>query len=184
MHLQKPFTAKRVAVTFKPMEIDKVKILLENGAAHALSALLLFHSSYEYGRKIGVAEEKIDDFAFNGTSSLSVHYLIGLGLELLLKAAYVACGGDEGDEHLRKEIGHDLEIALQKAQDLGFKSQSDHLAELIGYMKVPYKKHYLRYGRPDGMFLPNDMEQVSAAFDMLQSEIAKLLQTRDSRSAS
>lgn len=166
------------------MEIDKAKILFENGTAHALSAILLFNSSYEYGRKIEVSEEKIDDFAFNGTCSLSVHYLIGLGLELLLKAAYVACGGDGDDKHLRNEIGHDLEIALQRAQDFGFKSQSDHLAELVSYMKTPYKEHYLRYSRPDGMFLPNDMEQVSAVFDMLQTEIAQLLQTRDSRPVS
>jgi len=156
------------------MAIDKAKMLLENGAAHALAAIVLFDASYDYGRKIGVAEEKIEDFAFNGTCSLSVHYLIGLGLELLLKAAYIACGGDESDKHLSKEIGHDLEVALQKAQELGFKSQSDHLVEFVGYMNKPYKNHYLRYNRPDGMFLPSDMKQTSAVFDMLQSEITQL----------
>ena len=159
----------------RPMTTPKAKILLENGAAHALAALVLFRASYDYGRKIGVAEEKIDDFAFNGTCSLSVHYLIGLGLELLLKAAYVAHGGDESDLHLRNEIGHDLEVALRKAQERGYQCQSDQLAELVGYMNRPYKNHVLRYNRPDGMFLPNDIEQVSALFDMLQSEIAQVL---------
>jgi len=161
------------------MATDKVKTLLENGAAHALAALVLFDASYDYGRKIDVAEDKIEDFAFNGKCSLSVHYLIGLGLELMLKAAYIACGGDGSDRHLIKEIGHDLEIALQKAQELGFESHSDHLVELVGYMNKPYKDHYLRYKRPDGMFLPNDLRQVSAVFDMLQSEITQLLQPHE-----
>lgn len=161
------------------MAVDKAKTLLENGAAHALAALVLFDACYAYGRKIDVAEEKIEDFAFNGTCSLSVHYLIGLGLELMLKAAFIACGGDESDRYLIKEIGHDLEVALQKAQESGFVSNSDHLSELVGYMSKPYKDHYLRYKRPDGMFLPNDLGQVSAVFEMLHSEITQLVQPHE-----
>lgn len=157
------------------MTIEKAKTLLENGEAHALAAVILFGASYEYASSIGVPEDEIDDFAFNGKCSLSVHYLTGLGLELMLKAAYIACGGDGTDEHLRREIGHDLNLALLKAQEQGFASKSEHLAELIDYMNKPYKLHYLRYGRPDGLLLPNDMDQVSAVFETLRGEIRELL---------
>lgn len=152
------------------MSVEKAKTLLENGEGHALAAVVLFDASYDYGRKIGVPDEEIDTFAFNGVCSLSVHYLVGLGLELMLKAAYIACGGNGDDNHL-KAIGHDLNKAFSKAQELGFESQSEHLGELIDHMNEPYKQHYMRYGRPDGLLLPDNMEQVSAVFDTLRAEV-------------
>jgi hypothetical protein len=157
------------------MASEKAKTLLENGEAHALAAVVLFDASYGYGRNIGISEKEIDKFAFNGKCSLSVHYLTGLGLELMLKAAYIACGGDGTDEHLRRKIGHDLSKALKKAQERGFESHSEHLAELVDYMSKPYEQHYLRYGRPDGLQLPANMEQVAAVFETLRKEIRELL---------
>ena len=153
------------------MSAQKAKILLENGESHAISAVVLFNASRGYAREIGVPDDDIATFAFNGVCSLSVHYLVGLGLELMLKAAYVACGGDGTDRYLRREIGHDLQQAFVKAQELGFETQSEHLAELIGFMTEPYKQHYLRYGRPDGLYLPDDMEQISAVFEALRNEV-------------
>ncbi len=158
------------------MSVEKAKTLLENGEGHALAAAVLFDASHGYGRKIGVPEEEIDKFAFNGVCSLSVHYLVGLGLELMLKAAYIACGGDDTDNHLRRDIGHDLETALAMAQERGFESQSEHLVGLVGHLNEPYKQHYLRYGRPDGLFLPDDMEQVAAVFETLRNEVRERLQ--------
>lgn len=153
------------------MSVEKAKTLLENGEGHALAAALLFSASHGYGLEIGVSEEEIDNFAFNGVCSLSVHYLVGLGLELMLKAAYIACGGDDSDNHLRRDIGHDLNTALTMAQERGFESESEHLAELVGYMNEPYKRHYMRYSRPDGVFLPDNMEQVAAVFETLRNEV-------------
>ncbi|WP_313807676.1 hypothetical protein, partial [Sphingobium sp.] len=156
------------------MTLEIAKTLQGNGAAHSLAALVLFNASRDYGRDIGEAEENIEVFAFNGPCSLSVHYLIGLGLELMLKSAYVACGGDGDDKHLTRAIGHDLTVALQMAERQGFQSPSDHLPELVAYMNEPYKGHFLRYKRPDRMNLPADMEQVAAVFEALRNETARL----------
>lgn len=158
------------------MSVEKAKTLLENGESHALAAAVLFDASHGYGRKIGVPEEEIDKFAFNGVCSLSVHYLVGLGLELLLKAAYIAWGGEDTDQHLRRDIGHDLETALAMAQERGFESRSEHLAELVGYMNEPYKQHFMRYSRPDGNFLPDDMKQVAVVFETVRNEVRERLQ--------
>lgn len=158
-----------------PTSAEKAQMLLDNGLAHGLAATVLFTGSFDYGRRIGVEEENLETFVFNGTCSLSVHYLVGLGLELLLKAAYIASGGDADDDHLRSKIGHDLEKALNRARQAGFESSSEHLEELVGYMNEPYKLHRLRYGRPDGMNLPDNMEQVAAVFETLNEEVkAKL----------
>lgn len=157
------------------METNRAKLLLENGEAHGLSAVVLFEASTEYAQKIGVEKEKIEDFTFNGTCSLSVHYLVGLGLELILKAAYIASGGGEDDEHLRRKIGHDLIKALEQAREIGFESKSEHLEDMVGYMNEPYKHHYLRYGRPDGIYLPSDIRQVAEVFETLRAEVRALL---------
>lgn len=154
---------------------EKAELLLENGLAHGLAATVLFTGSLDYGRKIGVEEEKLDKYAFNGTCSLSVHYLVGLGLELLLKAAYVASSGEADDDHLRSKIGHDLHKAFNRARQAGIESGSEHLEDLVGYMNEPYKHHHLRYGRPDGMNLPDNMDQVAAVFETLGAEVREKL---------
>jgi hypothetical protein len=159
------------------MSIEKAKILLANGEGHALAAALLFTASHGYARDIGVPDDEVANFAFNGVCSLSVHYLVGLGLELMLKAAYIAYGGNASDNHLRQKIGHDLKLALAKAQQFGFETQSENLVELVGYMNKPYKEHYLRYSRPHGLMLPDDMKQVATVFETLRNEVGERINT-------
>ncbi len=65
--------------------------LYVTGRAHALAAQGLHRVALDFAHENALADP--DHCAFNGTYSLSIFYLIGLGLELLLKAAYVHHGG-------------------------------------------------------------------------------------------
>ena len=150
--------------------------LHQTGRAHALSADLLYRAAVAHAE----AEELPDPelFAFNGTYSLSIHYLIGLGLELCLKAAFVAHGGDEDVRFLRNEIGHDLVRALDLAEDRGFSSEAPHLREIVQHLRDPYIAHYFRYDRPEAFPLP-DIIQVMQAFETLDNELAALLENAE-----
>lgn len=55
-------------------------VLYQNGKAHAEASCLLYAASFEQAEREG-AEDRAK-YAFNGPYSLSVQYLLGLGLEL------------------------------------------------------------------------------------------------------
>jgi hypothetical protein len=96
-----------------------------------------------------------------------------LGFELSLKAAYVACGGDADDRHLQREIGHDLVVALDRAEGLGFQSEAPHLRDILGVLREPYKAHYFRYRRPEEFQL-HDFRNLEQALVALYEELALL----------
>lgn len=151
------------------MSEEVARALYEGGRSHALSAKLLYAAAKGYGEA-----QQIDDpekFAFNGPYSLSVHYLIGLGLELMLKSAYVASGGKADDKHLRTQIGHDLLRALDLAEAAGFTSEAPRLRDIVSVMRQPYKAHYFRYSRPEEFSLP-DFDEVMEMFTELDAELA------------
>ena len=143
--------------------------LFETGRSHALTAGLLYRASLEEGHRRGVPD--VDLFAFNGTHSLSLHYLLGLGLELMLKAAVVSWGAIEDEKFLRNEIGHDLVRALDEAEKVGFQSAAPHLREILQVLREPYKAHWFRYGKPAEFSLPSDFTQVIESLDTLDGEL-------------
>ena len=67
------------------MDKARASHLFESGRSHALAADLLYRSALAEGVANGVKDPA--DYAFNGSYSLSTFYLLGLGLELMLKAA-------------------------------------------------------------------------------------------------
>jgi hypothetical protein len=156
------------------MTVEIGRILFETGRAHGLSSDLLFRAALEDGHARGLNDPEA--FAHNGPHSLSVHYLLGLGLELMLKAAICGCGGDGGDKALRK-IGHDLQVALETATAAGFVSEAPRLDEIVAVINEPYKAHWFRYGqdRPPAFPLPGDFDQVVEMFSVLDDEIRALL---------
>jgi hypothetical protein len=151
------------------MSIELAKSLYATERSHALSALQLDRAALDYAEANEIEDPK--KFAFNGTFSLSVHYLLGLGLELMLKAAVVACDENVDAKYLQDKIRHDLIGALDEAEARGFHSAAPNLRELIGYLGEPYKKHWFRYERPEGMFLPDDFDQVQAILKILDDEL-------------
>lgn len=159
------------------MTTELAKQLHESGKAHAWSACLLHKASVRHAE-----DEEIDDpqlFAFNGTPSLSIHYLLGLGIELMLKSAIVAWDPDVNAGYLQNTVGHDLIKALDEAEARGFTSQAEHLRELSDLLRAPYKKHFFRYDRPAQMNLPGDFVQVEATLGQLESELATKLQSSE-----
>jgi len=142
------------------MTADAAGALYTLGRAHALSGNHLYAAALDYAVDEGIPDP--DHFAFNGTFSLSTYYLLGLGIELLLKAAYVASGGQHDDKHLRNAIGHDLKVALEHARNQGFESAAPRLADIIEVLNEPYTKHFFRYSRPEAMGLPVVPEIVEA----------------------
>ncbi len=125
--------------------------LFETGRAHALAADRLYRAAFEDGMQRSPDDPEL--FAFNGTYSLSVYYLVCLGLELMLKAAYVGVGGPSDNASLRS-IGHSLVSAFDAATAMGFQSIAPRLIETIASLKEPYKAHFFRYDRPDAFLLP------------------------------
>ena len=142
--------------------------LFETGRSHALASDLLHRSAIIDGIDRGI--EDPEHFAFNGTYSLSTHYLLGLGLELMLKAAIVAWGGPSDEKSLR-EIGHDLIKALDSAEAAGFNSAAPNLRDILDVLNEPFKQHWFRYGRPDKFPLPGDFMQVVVTLEVLDDEL-------------
>lgn len=155
------------------MSIELAKQLHQTGKAHAWTSCLLYRASVRYAQ-----EEDFEDpqaYAFNGTPSLSIHYLLGLGLELMLKSAIVAWDQEVDAEYLRNEIGHDLIRALDRAEARGFETQAPHLRALLKLLRAPYKQHWFRYSRPEQMDLPGNFEQVVETLEIFENEIAEKL---------
>jgi hypothetical protein len=148
--------------------MDLARKLFETGRSHALSSNLLYRSAIIDGKDRGI--EDPEHFAFNGPYSLSINYLLGLGLELMLKAAIVAWGGPSDDKSL-KEIGHDLIKALNSAEAAGFHSTAPHLRDIVNVLQAPFREHWLRYGRPDEFLLPADFSQLVSTLELLDDEI-------------
>ena len=149
------------------MTIEIARSLYEEARAYALSGELLYNAAMEKS-----ADEQHPDpasSAFNGTYSLSIHYLIGLSLELYLKSAYVLHGGAADDRSLRA-IGHRLVDALNAVEGQGFQSQAPNLREIAEHLNGPFSQHYFRYHRPERMALPV-VPDVYAAFQVLDDEL-------------
>lgn len=154
------------------MSLKLARELFETGRSHALASDLLYRSAVIEGE-----ERSLEDpthFAFNGPYSLSIHYLLGLGLELMLKAALVAWD-DTADERRLRSIGHDLVAALDEAEAAGFKSEAPSLREILEVLDEPFKQHWFRYERPERFELPGDFPQVVAALDVLDMELRSRL---------
>lgn len=143
--------------------------LYSSGRSHALASIHLFEYSFLYAEKEGIEDK--ERFSFNGTFSLSVHYLLGLGFELMLKAALAEIGQIKNDKPLR-DIGHDLIEALEAAEAVGFASNAPNLRALLEVLNEPFKRHWLRYGRPDEFQLPGDFDQANETLRVLDEEIA------------
>tara|TARA_R110000772_G_scaffold46876_5_gene107075 strand:- start:2642 stop:3118 length:477 start_codon:yes stop_codon:yes gene_type:complete len=156
------------------MTIELARQLFETGRSHALASELLYRSAIKEGEGRDDASDA-EHFAFNGTYSLSTHYLLGLGLELMLKSAIVAWGGPSDNESLRK-VGHDLVKALDTAEAAGFESKAPNLRDILEVLHEPFKQHWFRYGRPDKFALPGDFAQVVAALEVLDEELRSRLE--------
>jgi hypothetical protein len=153
------------------MSIEIARDLFESARGHALSGNLLYNAALAKAE----AEEQPDpaQWAFSGPYSISIHYLIGLSLELLLKTAYVLHGGGADDNSL-KALGHKLVGALNTVEGLGFHSAAPNLREIVELLNEPYAQHHFRYFQPEQMPLP-DVPDVYAALQVLTDELHPLV---------
>jgi hypothetical protein len=147
--------------------------LHQTGKAHSWSSCLLYRASIHYAEDEGIEDPQA--YAFNGTPSLAIHYLLGLGLELMLKSAIAAWDPAVDAGYLRDAIGHDLVKALDEAEARGFASQAPHLRELVELLRKPYRQHWFRYERPDQIPLPGDFDQVVETLATFESDLADKL---------
>lgn len=149
------------------MRRDLAALLYETGRAHALSSQQLYKSSLDYAEEHNICDAS--HFAFNGTFSLSVFYLMGLGMELFLKAAIVLGDSDADLKFLKNEIGHDLIVALDAAEQRGFTTNAANLRAIAECLREPYLRHHFRYERPEQIPLP-DIPQAIEMFAVLDEE--------------
>lgn len=151
------------------MANELAALLHDNGSAHASAACLLYRASLEQADR-----ENVEDrarYAFNGPYSLSVQYLLGLGIELMLKAVIAAGDRAVDGDFLRKRVGHDLAVALEMAEQAGLAEEAQ-LRDLVGVLREPYRQHWLRYERPAQFALPDDFDEVVKVLTDLEHEVA------------
>ncbi|WP_206240180.1 hypothetical protein [Novosphingobium terrae] len=148
---------------------DLAGTLYRTGRAHAAAACLLYAAAVQHASVEDLADPV--DHVFNGQNSLSIMHLLGLGMELMLKAAVVMNDAGADETFLRDKIGHDLLKAISEAEKRGFTSTAPYLADIAKLLHDPYRKHWLRYGRPDQFALPGDFDQVVAMLEGMETEL-------------
>lgn len=154
------------------MNEELARNLWNMGGGHVIGAEAVIRRAQEWVKEIGASDpEKV---VFNGRYSASIYLLLGYGLELLLKAAFVAHDGDPKQLGSRG-IGHDLGAALKAAEERGFQSDAPHLSEIVELLQLPHREHQFRYGGMDKFPLPADVDEVLANLDQLASELQVLL---------
>lgn len=145
--------------------------LLELARGHGFSAQRLYGVALEEGKYRYPSNPY--KFAFNGPYSLSTHYLLTLSLELMLKAAFVAWGGDRSDKSL-KSMRHDLRECLCKANELGFITNAPMIDEVVRLLRDPYRLDSLRYRSRSKLRLPN-IDVVINCLAVLDDEVASAI---------
>ena len=155
------------------MSIELAKELCHTGRSHAAASCLLYRATVEHAVVEGI--EDTASHAFNGPNSLSIQYLLGLGLELMLKSAIVACDPDVDAKYLQNKVGHDLVGALDEAEKRGFVSEAPNLREILEVLRAPYKQHWFRYERPEQFQLPADFDQIVEALPVLEEALQATL---------
>lgn len=159
---------------------DLATELYQSGRAHAGAACLLYRASIDYAKNdegIQAHEDRIT-YAFNGPNSLSLHYLLGLGLELMLKAVIAELDPNADEKYLQNKIGHDLLKALDEAEKRGFKSEAQHLGAIVKLLQDPYKEHWFRYKRPAQIPLPGNFDEVVEMLKVFDPEVAAIAQPK------
>jgi len=154
------------------MNEELARDLWNMGGSHVVGAEAVICRAREWAREIGA--EDPEKAIFNGQYSAAIYLLFGYALELLLKAAFVAYGGDPAQLGPRS-IGHDLGAALKAAEEQGFRSGAPHLREIVELLELPHRTHQFRYGGTDEFPLPADVDEVLANLSYLASELQMIL---------
>ena len=154
------------------MNEELARNLWHMGGGHAIGAEAVVHRAQDWAREIEAEDPQ--KAVFNGKYSASIYLLLGYSLELLLKAAFVAHGGDPNQLGVRG-IGHDLGAALKAAEELGFRSGAPHLREIVELLQSPHSEHQFRYGGKDEFPLPANVDEVVGSLNHLASEVQELL---------
>jgi len=142
--------------------------LYQVGRAHALSSFQLYQTASRYAEEHGLEHQ--ESFAFNGTFSLSTYYLMGLGLELMLKAAVCSVEPEVSPKQL-KHLGHDLLVLVNRVEETGFEHDMVAVRRLAEIMQQPYLSHWLRYEDPEQFALPADLDQVQETFRLFDEAL-------------
>lgn len=154
------------------MDEELARNLWNMGGAHVIGAEAVVRRAQEWANEINADDP--EKAVFNGKFSASIYLLLGYGLELLLKSAFVAHGGDSKLLGSRG-IGHDLDAALKAANGAGFKSDAPHLGEIVRLLQEPHREHQFRYGGMDGFELPANVDEVLNSLNQLASELQAVL---------
>ena len=149
------------------MEKGLIDDLWTRGGAHVIAVGALVDVARQHAAEIDAPD--IEQWAFNGNYSASIHLLIGFAFELLLKSAYLLSGGDKANLSQRG-IGQDLIKAFDSAEELGFRSDAENLRSILEYLREPHLKHYFRYGGPAQIAMP-DLDATLVALHTLAGEL-------------
>lgn len=161
-------------MTIGDMAIERSKPNLANeqwqkAAGHVESIRALIDAA---SRRAELQEATdIDEAAFSGVFSVSIHLLIGYSFELLLKAA---CLHNGGSEKSLRAIGHDLTKAYNGATSLGFESKAPELLWILTHLRKPHLTNEFRYGTNETVPMPPFSASLPA-LDVLVAEVGELV---------
>lgn len=154
------------------MDLELARNLWTIGGGHVLGAEAVVLRAQEWAKETGSNDP--EKAVFNGKFSASIYLLLGYSLELLLKAAFVAHGGDPKQLGPRG-IGHDLGAALKAAEERGFQSGAPHLSQIVELLQLPHREHQFRYGGMNDFPLPANVDEVLSNLNHLAFELQVLL---------
>lgn len=154
------------------MNEELARNLWNMGGGHAIGAEAVIRRAQDWAAEIGADDP--EKAVFNGKYSASIYLLLGYACELLLKAAFVAHGGDP-DQLGPRGIGHDLRAALKAVEERGFQSGAPHLSQIVELLQPSHRAHQFRYGGMDEFPLPANVDEVVANLHHLASELQVLL---------
>ena len=144
------------------MAMTEVEKLFFAGGAHACAA----HSL------VAAAKANIH-------MTVPFYLLLGFSLETTMKAAYLHLGGDM--KVAKRDIGHDLTMALACAKDLGFQPENRHLDWLTDTMVDVHRNHSFRYLTGDGVLRVADEIHSLSILDDLVVQVGQLLYPQHDR---
>lgn len=152
------------------IDVESADDLWTRGAGHLIGAKALAATAREDAMR--TAANDVEQTVFNGKYSASIHLLIGFAFELLLKSAFILNGGNARELSVRG-IGHDLLLALDKAEGVGFTSSDPRLRLIAERLRESHLSHQFRYGGLDKFHMP----ELSVTLLVLETLIVEIRQS-------
>lgn len=147
--------------------------LFRRAYSFSLSAVQLTHVATAIA--VERQDSDIEKSVFNGAHSPAIWFLVGFAFELFLKSAIVAKDGEGTDI---KSIGHDLALAMEKAEGCGLELLDSTRSSIIianrAHNRSGENPFFFRYGGGTSADVESAEAMITSLEDLLD-QTAKLI---------